>query len=148
MNTFIIEHIQKELSMYLWAGRLLIGVALIHLCLALASVIPHLAVLAPDGLLGVIGAPWHPPHLDRQAAFWSSLGSFAGTQLLWGIWIMSTARAGHRFPRGTGLALLVLTAVQVTLAPLSGFWVNFIPALLLMSGDVPARGVCADQATQ
>nr|WP_245556625.1 DUF6463 family protein [Deinococcus aquatilis] len=134
--------------MYLWAGRLLIAVALIHLCLALASVIPHLAVLAPDGLPGVIGAPWHPPHLDRQAAFWSSLGSFAGTQLLWGMWIMSTARAGHRFPRGTGLALLVLTAVQVTLAPLSGFWVNFIPALLLMAADIPAKSISADQATQ
>ncbi|MFC4637906.1 DUF6463 family protein [Deinococcus hohokamensis] len=126
--------------MHVWAGRLLIGIAVGHLLLAFASLIPQLTVLAPDGLPGVISAPWHPPQMDRQAAFWSSLGSFAGAQLLWGIWVLAAAQAGQRPSRGTGLALLVLTALQVTLAPYSGFWLNFLPALLLSANVPGSRG--------
>lgn len=125
--------------MALWAARLLIGVAAGHLLLALASVLPDLGVLAPDGLPGMLGAPWQPPHLDRQAAFWSSVGSFAAPQWLWGAWMMSAAREGHRPPQGTGLALLLVTAVQVTLAPAGGFWLNLAPALLLITAEYRFR---------
>ncbi|WP_189010808.1 DUF6463 family protein [Deinococcus malanensis] len=124
--------------MQLWAGRLLIFVAVGHLLLALASIIPHLALMAPEQLPGVTGVPWHPLHLDRQAAFWSSLGSFAGPQLLWGVWVTVASRAGQPLPRGTGMALLVLTVVQVTLVPLSGFWINLLPALLLLASENPS----------
>ncbi|MBZ9712886.1 DUF6463 family protein [Deinococcus multiflagellatus] len=86
-----------------WAGRLLIVVALGHMVLALGSVLPGLRTLAPDGLLGMIGGPWGPPQPERHAAFWSSLGSFAGVQALWGLWVLAAAREGRRPVPGTGL---------------------------------------------
>lgn len=125
--------------MQLWAGRFLIFVAVGHLLLALASVLPQLSTLAPHGLPGSVVPSWEAAHLGTQAAFWSSLGSFAGPQLLWGCWVLASARAGQALPRGTGLALLLLTAAQVTLAPVGGFWLNIVPALLLMAAERPAR---------
>lgn len=125
--------------MQLWAGRFLIFVAVGHLLLALASVLPQLSTLAPHGLPGAVVPSWEAAHLGTQAAFWSSLGSFAGPQLLWGCWVFASARAGQALPRGTGLALLLLTAAQVTLAPVGGFWLNVVPALLLMAAERPAR---------
>lgn len=110
-----------------------------HLVLALASVLPQLSTLAPHGLPGAVVPSWEAAHLGTQAAFWSSLGSFAGPQLLWGCWVLASARAGQTLPRGTGLALLLLTAAQVTLAPVGGFWLNVVPALLLMAAERPAR---------
>ena len=125
--------------MQVWAGRFLIFVAVGHLLLALASVLPQLPTLAPHGLPGSVVPSWEAAHLGTQAAFWSSLGSFAGPQLLWGGWVLASARAGQALPRGTGLALLLLTAAQVTLAPVGGFWLNIVPALLLMAAERPAR---------
>lgn len=125
--------------MQLWAGRFLIFVAVGHLLLALASVLPQLSTLAPHGLPGSVVPSWEAAHLGTRAAFWSSLGSFAGPQLLWGCWVLASARAGQALPRGTGLALLLLTAAQVTLAPVGGFWLNIVPALLLMAAERPAR---------
>lgn len=125
--------------MQLWAGRFLIFVAVGHLLLALASVLPQLSTLAPHGLPGSVVPSWEAAHLGTQAAFWSSLGSFAGPQLLWGCSVLASARAGQALPRGTGLALLLLTAAQVTLAPVGGFWLNIVPALLLMAAERPAR---------
>lgn len=133
--------------MQAWAGRLLIGIALGHLVLAFASLVPHLSDLAPNGLLGMLDAPWRAPQMDRQAAFWSSVGSFAGAQLLWGIWVTSSARADTRPPRGTGLALLALTVCQVALAPISGFWLNLLPALLLVAADVSGSAGRSREAT-
>ncbi|PTA69410.1 hypothetical protein C8263_03565 [Deinococcus arcticus] len=116
----------------------MIGVALGHMALALGSVLPGLETLAPGGLPGMIGAPWGPPQPERHAAFWSSLGSFAGAQALWGLWVLAAAREGRRPPRGTGLGLLALTVLQLTLAPVSGFWLNLVPALLLMAAEAQA----------
>lgn len=126
--------------MQLWAGRLLIFVAVGHLVLALASTLPHLSTVAPDGLVGVVRGPGAPPQLDRQVAFWTSLGSFAGPQMLWGVWVLSAARAGQPTSRATGAALLALTTLQVTLAPVGGFWLNFLPAALLLGAARSARG--------
>ncbi|WP_221089749.1 DUF6463 family protein [Deinococcus aquaedulcis] len=122
-----------------WAGRLLIAVALGHMVLALGSVLPGLRTLAPDGLLGMIGAPWGPPQPEQHAAFWSSLGSFAGVQALWGLWVLAAAREGRQPVPGSGLGLLVLTALQLILAPISGFWLNLVPALLLMAAEARVR---------
>ncbi|GGN43248.1 DUF6463 family protein [Deinococcus daejeonensis] len=133
--------------MHVWAGRLLIGIAVVHLTLALAGLIPHRADLAPNGLLGLLDAPWHTPHLDRQAAFWSSIGSFAGAQLLWGLWVTSAPQVSPRTSRGAGLALLTLTACQVALAPISGFWLNLLPAALLIAAGVPHRADQQREAT-
>lgn len=127
--------------MQLWAGRLLIFVAVGHL--VLAGLLPLPSVLGPAGLPAVLEVPWHPLPLERQVAFWTFLGSFAGPQLLWGIWIVSAARAGHAPPRGTGLALLALTALQVTLAPVGGFWLNIVPGLLLLGSELPVRSAGA-----
>ena len=125
--------------MQLWAGRFLIFVAVGHLLLAFASVLPQLSTLAPHGLPGAVVPSWDAAHLGPQAAFWSSLGSFAGPQLLWGGWVLASARAGQAPPRGSGVALLILTAAQVTLAPVGGFWLNVVPALLLMAAEHPTR---------
>lgn len=125
--------------MELWAGRLLVFVAATHLLLAIIGIVPHMGSLAPDGLLGAVDPPWNPQHPDRQAAFWISLGSFAGPQLLWGLWVIRSASTGQRLPGSTGLALLILTVVQVSLAPVGGFWLNLLPAVLLIAAEVSGR---------
>lgn len=117
--------------MYQWAGWSLCTVAALHLVLAGMGLFNHMDQLGQHGLLGTVNPPWIPEGLDRQVAFWVTLGSFAGPQLLLGSWVIWSAQRDLDIPEWIGPGLIILTVLEVMLAPVSGFWLNLLPGIML-----------------
>jgi Family of unknown function (DUF6463) len=116
-----------------FAARACMFIAVTHMLLALLGSLGILTEMAHSRFWNTVPAPWVNAQLEHQLVFWASLGSFAVPLFLLGgliEWI------GHA-PVFLGWALLGFALVTAVLAPISGFWTLFIPAILLI---VDARG--------
>ncbi|SDC61222.1 DUF6463 family protein [Actinokineospora iranica] len=88
------------------------------------------------------GGVWNTVTLDPGAArlaaaeaFWLTPGSFAMPLLLFGAYVLWSARQGHRVPAAFGWAILVWGAIAVVLLPVSPGWLIPLVGGLLVAGD-------------
>lgn len=115
----------------LWAGRLIVAIALVHIAFFVAVSWDHL----PGWFAGDL---WVTPDLDApmsasEGYFWALLGSFAIPLLLLGALVTRFAREGRALPAYVtwGIAAWVVACTYV-LAP-SGFPLGLVPAGLLIA---------------
>jgi hypothetical protein len=108
-----------------FAGRLLMGIALVHAAFGLWFGRAILADIARDGFLAAVDV-----HRDRQLVFWFLLAS----PLLWLLGELVAWLDARRIapPVWLGLQVLALAIAGVLLMPASGFWLVLVPALLLL----------------
>ncbi len=67
--------------------------------------------------------------------FWITPGSFAVPLLVLGIFVVFSAREGHRVPGALGWILAAWGAVGASLMPMSGAWLFIVVGLLFVAGD-------------
>ncbi len=107
-----------------WVGRWMIGVAGLHIVIGF--------ILFPAPLREIVAAGlWNtviPTATLHYLAFWFLFGGVA-TMLVGYLadWIERVA--GRPLPRGLGWTLLGIAVAGVILAPVSGFWLVFPPAI-------------------
>lgn len=107
-----------------WIGRWLIGVGVLHSLLGLFVFAAPLRQLIDSGWLNALGS--RDPM--RNLAFWFVFGGVFTVLVGYLIdWIERLP--GAVVPRPAGWTLLVTAVVGVFLAPLSGFWLVFPPAV-------------------
>ncbi len=121
----------------LWAGRLIIAIALVHIAFFVAVSWDYLPGWFAGDLWAVpeLGAPMS----SSEGHFWALLGSFAIPLLLLGGLVTSFAREGRALPGYVtwGIAAWVVACTYV-LEP-SGFPLGLVPAALLIAAQ--RRGV-------
>ena len=115
------------------AGRLLMGIAVIHFVVGLRVGRGALARIAQDGFFAALGA-----HLDRNLLFWFLFAS----PMLWiiGQLVVWADAHGLRPPAWLGWQVLTVSLVGLALMPRSGFWLVLVPAVLLLAASRPRTG--------
>lgn len=114
------------------AGRLLMGIAVIHLVLALSGTLGFWQGVAAEGFWNTVRPPWQRELLDRQLDFWVVVGGFAIPLFILGYLITWLAARNLPLPRALGWSLLAFALLASILAPVSGFWFIIIPAIMLL----------------
>ncbi len=116
-----------------WIGKWLVGVSILHTAFAVAAYGKVYASMAASGIVG--------------SGLRSALNSAASWFLLFGLLTLALGlaasaleRSSHPLPKSLGIVLLALAACGVVLMPVSGFWLMFPPALVLLW---PRRSVAA-----
>ncbi|WP_425429994.1 DUF6463 family protein [Deinococcus hopiensis] len=118
---------------------MLIVVSLVHLLLALGNVLLHLPALTLGAFWEALDPSLTPAPSRGQVACWSTFGSFAFPELFWGWLLIRQSSLSPAVARQCGGMLLALTLCQVALVPISGFWLNLLPAALILVASLPSR---------
>lgn len=71
----------------------------------------------------------------RSEAFWMTFGSFGVPMFALGLFIVWSARQGHRVPAWLGWILVVWSVILTTALPVSPGWVVIVIGVLLILGD-------------
>ncbi len=113
-----------------WAGRILIGLGVLHLPLT-----GWLSRMHIGGWLA--GSAWLPPGGVSQlspavGAFWLTLGSFALPLILLGGLVTRLARTGETVPGYVGWGLTVWGVVCAAVFEPSPFITVLVPAIMLL----------------
>lgn len=104
-----------------WIGRWVMGVAIIHILVAVVLFSEVLSSIVQDGVFDTIG---EDPM--RVASVWFLL--FGPVLFILGIVLVSWERkTSLPLPKSAGWALLFLGIFGVALMPVSGFWLIFPP---------------------
>jgi hypothetical protein len=107
-----------------WIGRWLMGVGALHTLIGIAVFAAPLRDIVDAGVVGTLG----PRDTLRNLAFWFLFGGV--TLVMIGYltdWIERAASG--LLPAPLGWALLATAVLGATLAPASGFWLVFPPAV-------------------
>jgi uncharacterized membrane protein len=111
------------------SGPLLMATGVLDLLYVLVFHSRQLAAIAQDGFFDVVEL--NPPQFDRETAFWHMI--FGVTLLmLGGLTYWAQAQTGT-LPAFLGWSVLVLGVTGVILMPLSGFWLLFPQAVLILA---------------
>lgn len=108
-----------------WAGRWLMGVAIIHTVFGIAAFGTALRTMAGIGLWNSVG---EDPM--RGAVAWFMLFGFL--LFITGIDVDGHERHG-RSCQGTGWGLLVMSVIGIVLMPVSGFWLVLPASMALIA---------------
>ncbi len=105
-----------------WIGKALFLIGCIHSLFGVVVLRSTLAVLWNEGLINTVnGQP------DREFAFWFI--AFGVLTMILGGFVDFCEKRKVPVPRFFGWALLVFTALVVTIMPISGGWLVLIPAI-------------------
>jgi hypothetical protein len=108
-----------------WIGKATIGIGIIHCLFGLVFMRSTLALLWSEGLINTVnGQP------KREFVFWFL--AFGLLAIILGFLIDWMEREGIIPPPFLGWSLLALTVAVVTIMPISGGWLVFIPAIGLI----------------
>ncbi len=105
-----------------WIGRSIMAIGLLHTVFGLITFRHTLTVLLREGMINTVnGQP------EREMAFWFiCCGLF---MLVFGALIDYCESKGVRLPLVVGWGLLTISIIGVTLMPVSGFWLFFVPSI-------------------
>lgn len=120
----------------LWAGRILLALAVVHLVLMTGLGHRHV----PDWLgLGLWDASADPAAIKPAlGAFWSSYGSFGVPLLLLGAWAVRQARRGLPVPAFVGWGLGAWALGGAYLLEPTPFVLALVPAVLILRDQATA----------
>lgn len=107
------------------AGRLIMAIAVLHFLFGIWFGLPHLAAIAREGFVNAVDG-----HPGRPFAFWFL--AFAAPAFLAGHLIARVGARGETASRAVGWSVFVFALVMNLLMPLSGGWLLFGPAVLLL----------------
>jgi GNAT superfamily N-acetyltransferase len=107
------------------AGRIIMGIAGIHFFFGLWFGRGQIAAIARDGFVNSVDG-----HPGRPLAFWFL--AFSAPAFLAGLLIAGIGARGEAAPRALGWSVFVFALVMNLLMPLSGGWLLFGPAVLLL----------------
>ena len=107
-----------------WIGKFISAVGVIHSCLGVAGLRDTFAEIIHEGLINTVnGQP------DREFAFWFvAIGLF---WVLFGAVIDDLERRNQPLPGFIAWGLGALTLVGVSIMPISGWWLLFVPVAAL-----------------
>ena len=107
--------------MKIWIGKAIIIIGIIHNVFGFVVFRSTLFELFSAGLFNTVnGQP------VREIAFWFIFAGFFA--ILFGLLVDWVERKGLELPKFLGWSLLALTLMTVTIMPVSGGWLMFIPA--------------------
>ena len=119
-------------------GRWLIGISIFHTIVAGVIFGKDLVSVARQGAFHTIGS-----NPAAGAAIWFLL--FGVLLFVYGLAldVLEKASSPHPLPKAIGWSLLALGAAGVMIMPVSGFWLAFPPAVVILTGipHRPASGV-------
>jgi Family of unknown function (DUF6463) len=108
-----------------WIGRWLMGVAIIHISIA---VVVHHQVLFLIGERGVFNTVAGDAVVG--AIVWSIF--FGVVAFIGGLTVNALEKSSNVLPKSLGWSLLTLAIAGVVLVPVSGFWLIFPPAASIL----------------
>ncbi len=108
--------------MQAWIGKSIIFIGIVHSVFGFVVFRSILAELVSDGLINTVNR-----QPDREFAFWFLFFGFMA--IIAGALIDWCERNVGTLPRFLGWSLLAMTAVCVTIMPVSGAWSIFVPAI-------------------
>ncbi len=114
------------------AGRAIMAIAVIHLLFGLVVFRESLAGIAGGGFWNAVDS-----YPGRPLAFWFVV--FAFPVFLAGLLIARMGGRDETPPAWLGWSILVFTLVLCVLMPVSGGWLMFVPAALLIR-DATTKG--------
>ncbi|GLQ11305.1 hypothetical protein GCM10007913_32370 [Devosia yakushimensis] len=126
-----------------WAGYTMVGIGILHLVVLGLDVVPLLG----DWLRGALWTPAHwqplasqaPELLIGNAAFHSTIGSFAGPVIVFGFLLLWMERRAIVPPAFLGWGLGVWAAIAALVMEPSGYPLGLIPAVLIVLAARSAR---------
>ena len=108
--------------MRVWIGKSIVIIGVIHSIFGFVFFRSTIAELFGDGLINTVnGQPM------REAVFWFIFAGFL--MILFGMLVDWCERKGLELPKFLGWSLLIFTISVVTIMPISGGWLMFIPAI-------------------
>lgn len=108
-----------------WIGKTIIIVGVIHSVFGFAVFNSTMAEIVSEGLINTVnGQPM------REFVFWFI--SFGILIILFGLMIDWCERRNLKLPKFLGWSLFAFTSILVTIMPISGGWLMFIPAVGLI----------------
>ncbi|MGH3735555.1 MAG: DUF6463 family protein [Micromonosporaceae bacterium] len=117
-------------SLVIWAGRLLVTIAVLHTVVSVALSRQNWGALA-SGALWLQQASTLEDY-RQMATFWAVVGSFALPMALLGLVLIRLARRGVPLPGYLGWALLGWVSLALALLGPSGFLLGTVPAVMLI----------------
>lgn len=127
-----------------WAGYTMIGIGVLHILVLGLDAVPLLDQWARGALW--TSAHWQPlasqarDLLVGNAAFHSTIGSFAGPVIVFGFLLLWMERRAIVPPAFLGWGLGVWAAMASLVMEPSGYPLGFIPAVLIVLASRSARG--------
>ncbi|MVU79108.1 hypothetical protein GPX89_17885 [Nocardia sp. ET3-3] len=114
----------------MWAGRSLIGIAVLHIAYFLPVTRPSWS----DWISGDLSRHGdNPSDAQSMADFWALPGSFVVPLIALGVMVTKSAREDREVPRTVGVSLGLWSAVNCALLFPSGFILGLIPTGLLVA---------------
>jgi hypothetical protein len=108
-----------------WIGKTVVGIGVVHTLFGVVFMRETLALLWSEGLINTVnGQP------RREFVFWFL--AFGLLAIILGFFLDWTERRGIVPPRFLGWSLFILTVAVVTIMPISGGWLVFVPAVGLI----------------
>jgi hypothetical protein len=111
------------------SGPLLMATGVLDLLYVLVFHSRQLAAIAQDGFFDAVEL--NPAELDREIAFWHMM--FGVMFVILGALVHWTQVRTETLPVFLGWSVLALGVAGVTLMPLSGFWLLFPQAVLILA---------------
>ena len=105
-----------------WIGKALMVIAVLHIIVGVTAYGPTLKALLDAGIVNTITISEHP---DRGAAFWFLVSGFAF--LVIGSLVDYLEKSELKIPLFVGISVAILTAIGITMMPVSGFWLLILP---------------------
>jgi hypothetical protein len=108
-----------------WIGRWLMGVAIIHI--SIAVVVHHrvLFLIMERGVFNTVA-----DDAVVGAIVWSIF--FGVVAFIGGLTVNALERLCDMLPKSLGWSLLALATIGIVLVPISGFWLIFPPAISIL----------------
>jgi hypothetical protein len=108
--------------MQAWIGKSILIIGVVHSVFGFVVFRSVLAEIAREGFVNTVnGQPM------REAAFWFLFFGFMG--IILGMFVDWSERKGMELPKFFSWSLLAFTLVFVTIMPISGGWLLFIPTI-------------------
>ena len=105
-----------------WIGKSIMIIGAIHSAFGFVVFHSTLAEIIREGLVNTVnGQPM------REFAFWFIVFGFLA--IIFGMFVDWCERQGIKLPEFFGWSLLALTLIIVTIMPISGGWLLFIPTI-------------------
>jgi len=114
--------LKEKTTVQAWIGKSIMIIGAIHSAFGFVVFRSTLAEIIRDGLVNTVnGQPM------REFAFWFIVFGFLA--IIFGMFVDWCERQGVKLPKFFGWSLLALTLIIVTIMPISGGWLLFIPTI-------------------
>lgn len=107
------------------AGIILIVIGVLHSLLGLVKYSDHFLSMAKSGLINSAQTT------SDKLAFWFTFAGLLFTGL--GYLVNNQTRQGVKTPRAFGWMIIGASAAGIVFLPVSGFWLVFLPGILILS---------------